>query len=154
MKLPSWGIPALVIAYLAVRILLGARFRKTAPPVPGKTWFQTVPVWIRAFWVALALAMVVLVFWKPRGPGSAAARNPHAPGTGGLSFTMTDAEILRALQLDPQVMARKVVQGPDGEEDDYRDATHWVMITRSADILSVSRLEPRDQAQTFVVHRP
>jgi hypothetical protein len=58
------------------------------------------------------------------------------------------------MNLDPAALAHTAVNGPDGTEDDYRDATNWVMITHSAETLSVSRLEPKDHAQAFTVHRP
>jgi hypothetical protein len=151
MKLPPWAIPAIVIAYLGLRIAFAFRPRRATPGVPEKTWFQTVPVWIRIFWGLLALAMVGLAFWSPVRSRSG---NPADPGPPvGLTYSMTDEQILRAMKLDPQLLTHQVTPGADGEENDYRDAINWVAISRSRDTLSVLRLAPKDKVQNFLVHR-
>jgi hypothetical protein len=76
MRLPPWAVPAIVLAYVGLRITFAFRSRARAPGEAGKTWFQTVPIWIRFFWILLALAMVALAFWNPRP--AYPARDPGA----------------------------------------------------------------------------
>lgn len=66
MKLPPWAVPAIVLAYVGLRITFAFRSRARASRPAGGTWFQTVPIWIRFWWILLALALVAVAFWNPR----------------------------------------------------------------------------------------
>jgi hypothetical protein len=66
MKLPPWAVPAIVLAYVGLRITFAFRSRARVPRQAGETWFQPVPIWIRFLWILLALALVAVAFWNPR----------------------------------------------------------------------------------------
>jgi hypothetical protein len=82
MKLPNWALPLVIIAFVAIRIFVASRFRKAERQRSGKGPRTTVPVWLKVFWAALALAVVILLIWNPRRaapvePPSAAQQTPH-----------------------------------------------------------------------------
>lgn len=70
MKLPSWLLPIIVIGFVAIRVFVGIRMGAADRKRTGKSWFQSVPIWIKGFWVLIAVAVVVLFFWAPKTPGS------------------------------------------------------------------------------------
>jgi hypothetical protein len=65
-KLPNWALPLIVVAFVAVRIFIASRFRKAERAKTGKGWFESVPNYIKALWLVLGIAVVVLLFWNPK----------------------------------------------------------------------------------------
>jgi protein-S-isoprenylcysteine O-methyltransferase Ste14 len=76
MKMPAWLVPAAIVAFLVVRIAIGVRMGARVRKETGRSLIQSVPVWIRAFWVLLALATAALLIWSPRKQAPALTDSP------------------------------------------------------------------------------
>jgi len=66
MRLPSWLLPVIVIAFVAIRILVSIRVNAEDRKRTGKGWFESVPIWTKGLWVLIGIAVVVLFFWAPK----------------------------------------------------------------------------------------
>jgi hypothetical protein len=79
MKYPDWALPLIAVMFVAVRILVAYRFGMAERERTGKSWFQSVPIWIRAFWAILVIAVVVMLVWHPRKSVSTSANPSTGP---------------------------------------------------------------------------
>ncbi len=77
------------------------------------------------------------------------------PGASTLTASMSDEQLLRALQLDLAVLRAEKIPGKDGTTTIYSDAVNEVIITRSmVSGVAVLRTKPVSQAQTWKLGRP
>jgi hypothetical protein len=74
-----------------------------------------------------------------------AAPDTLAPSV--LSAAMSDAQILRSLQLDPRTMKGKVEYFMDSSRALYTDGVNEILIVRSANEVDVSRVRPIESQQ-------
>ena len=82
MKFPNWALPLIIIAFVAIRLFVASRFRKAERKKAGKGQPRSLPIWIRLFWLLLAIALLVLVVWKPRGAAPAPQAQSAEPAPG------------------------------------------------------------------------
>jgi hypothetical protein len=79
MRLPSWLLPVIVAAFVAIRIFVGIRLNAEDRKRTGKGWFESVPVWTKGLWVLIGIAVVTLLFWAPKSPKPNAPNQPPDP---------------------------------------------------------------------------
>ncbi len=82
-------------------------------------------------------------------------KSPQVVLQDGLAASMSDGQILRALQLDPEKLKSKKEQGPDGHSTIYTDEKHEIWITRSVvSGVIVMRMKPEDQLNIWELGKP
>jgi len=59
-------LPVIVIAFVAIRVIVGIRMGAGERRRTGRGWFESVPIWTKGLWVLIGIAVVVLFFWEPR----------------------------------------------------------------------------------------
>jgi hypothetical protein len=73
----------------------------------------------------------------------------------GLAASMSDAQLLRVLKIDPATLHSKKEQGPDGYSTIYTDEQHEVWITRSVvSGVVVMRMKPKEDIKTWELGKP
>lgn len=99
--------------------------------------------------LSLGIAFVGLLLWQ----NGRHARSSELDG--GLSASMTDEQILRALELDPLKLQSKTDKGVDGTTKVYSDEQHEIWITRSVvSGVIVMRMKPKDLVKTWELGKP
>jgi lysylphosphatidylglycerol synthetase-like protein (DUF2156 family) len=81
MKLPNSALPLVIIAFVTVRIFVAVRIGKAERERTGKSWIESIPKWVIAFWVLLGTAVIVLLFLNPRAPRPSHSNPPMDPAS-------------------------------------------------------------------------